>query len=304
MSRGFGNGIIVPPLIAAVRPHRTQPRRLRLNLAGPLPSARAFSLGVAAILLVSSVASGQSLRARIEEHHRVYVPPGAGKFATVVAIPGCSGVSLNSPATDEGRPGDQGDLLFRTHYPRKAERLRDAGFAVFLIDYLSAEHVINACSGEIALERIAEYIAESIAFARAKSFVDTDRIHIIGWSLGGRGLLAWLQALAEENPSVRSVIAVYAGCASAEPWKVVVPMLMLLGGADDIAPPDECQRLVASLPKGQRVSLRLYPGGRHGFDIEGAPPMVDVGGGHTIGNQPEAAQAAWREIVTFLGPAE
>ena len=164
------------------------------------------------LLAASSVASSQSLRARIEEHHRLYVPTGEGRFATVVTLPGCSGVSLDSPLTDEGRPGDEGDRLFRTHYPRMAERLRDIGFAVLLVDYLAGEGVQNACSGEIALETIADYIAESVAFARTRSFVDANRIHIIGWSMGGRGLLEWIQTRTAGTLAADSVVAVYAGC--------------------------------------------------------------------------------------------
>ncbi len=258
---------------------------------------------IAAVLLVSHMASGQSLRSRIEEHHRLYVPAGDGTFATVVALPGCSGVSLNSPATDEGRPGDEGDRLFRTHYPKMAERLRDAGFAVFLVDYLSAEGVLNACGDKIALETIAKYITEAVALVRERSFVDTSRIHIIGWSMGGRGLLEWLQSQTASSSSVQSVVAVYAGCAAAKPWNASIPTLMLLGGADDLAPAGECQDVVAQLPEGHQVSVRVYPDGRHGFDVEDAPPIVEIGGGNPVYDA-EAAREAWQDIVAFLGPVE
>ena len=182
-----------------------------------------------------------------------------------------------------------------------AERLRDIGFAVLLVDYLAGEGVQNACSGEIALETIADYIAESVAFARTRSFVDANRIHIIGWSMGGRGLLEWIQTRTAGTLAADSVVAVYAGCAAAAPWDVSLPVLMLLGGADDIAPPDVCQRLARALPDDHQVTVRVYPNGRHGFDIEGAPPIVDAGGGFTLGYNAEAADGAWREIRSFLG---
>jgi len=283
---------------------RSAPKRLRLKYIDAAPHVRAAFLMIAAVLLVSHMASGQSLRSRIEEHHRLYVPAGDGTFATVVALPGCSGVSLNSPATDEGRPGDEGDRLFRTHYPKMAERLRDAGFAVFLVDYLSAEGVLNACGDKITLETIAKYITESVALVRESSFVDTSRIHIIGWSMGGRGLLEWLQARTAASSSVHSVVAVYAGCAAANPWNAFLPTLMLLGGADDLASAGVCQDLVAQLPEGHQVSVRVYPGGRHGFDIEAAPPIAEIGGGQMPAYDEEAAREAWHDLVTFLVPVE
>jgi dienelactone hydrolase len=185
-----------------------------------------------------------------------------------------------------------------------AERLRHAGFAVVLVDYLSAEGVLNACGGKITVETIAKYITESVALVREKSFVDTSRIHIIGWSMGGRGLLEWLQARTAASSSVRSVVAVYAGCAAANPWNGLIPTLMLLGGADDLAPASVCQDLVARLPDGHQVSVRVYPDGRHGFDIEGAPPILEIGGGQTLGYHEEAAREAWHDVVTFLVPVE
>jgi dienelactone hydrolase len=253
---------------------------------------------------MTSRGSAQSLRSRLLEHHRAYVPAKDGVFPTVVAIPGCSGVSLDSPSTDEGRPGDPGDPLFRRHFPRIAKRLRDAGFAVLLVDYLSAEGVLNACNGEIRRERIAEYISEAVGFARSQPFVDAAQVNVIGWSLGGVGLLAWLEQLPEGSAPVRSAIGVYPGCGNAQPWKADVPVLMLLGGADDITPPEQCESLVRSLPDGLRVTVRLYDGARHGFDNEEAPSVVDVGGGRTIGCQSEAAHAAWTEILAFLGASQ
>ena len=254
--------------------------------------------------MTTSRGSAQSIRSRLLEHHRAYVPAKDGVFPTVVAIPGCSGVSLDSPSTDEGRPGHRGDPLFRRHFPRMAKRLRDAGFAVLLVDYLSAEGVVNACGGEIPRERIAEYISEAIDYARSQTFVDAAQVNVIGWSLGGIGLLAWLEQLPEGSAPVRSAIGVYPGCGSAQPWKADVPVLMLLGGADDITPPEQCESLVQSLADDLQVKARKYDGARHGFDIEEAPAVIDAGGSRTIGHQHAAAHAAWAEILAFLGASQ
>ncbi len=57
---------------------------------------------------------------------------------------------------------------------------------------------MKACGGEIDDERIAEYISESVAWAQEVDFVDSTRIHVIGWSMGGGGMLAWLHGARTE----------------------------------------------------------------------------------------------------------
>jgi dienelactone hydrolase len=101
-------------------------------------------------VVVSSAMTAQPTGSDIERNLRTYFPSGDERFPTVVAIPGCSGVSLRGTETDDGRPGDEADRLFRRHYARMAERLRDGGFAVVLVDYLTAENVDNTCGGEIS----------------------------------------------------------------------------------------------------------------------------------------------------------
>lgn len=260
-------------------------------------------LVVAAVLLaivVSAVTAAQTVDDRLLENHRWYLPSSDGTIPTIVAIPGCSGVSLNSPQTDEGRPGYRDDVLFRLHYPSMAERLREAGYAVLLIDLLTAEGVINACSGEIEAARIAQYITAAIESARTQPRVDSSRIFLLGWSMGGGGLLSWLSDTDAASASVRGAVTVYPGCGGIEPIDAQIPLLMLLGAADDIADPGECQELVARSPSRTLITSRIYEGARHGFDIESAPEVLDIGNGMTVGHQKQAAEKAWQEILGFL----
>lgn len=125
-----------------------------------------------------SDAVAQDLVQRVAQHSRLYLPPGSGPFQTIVAIPGCSGVSFDSPRTDEGRPGREGDRLFRRFYPQMSDRLSQSGFAVLLVDYLSAEEVSNTCSGEIDLSRVAAYIGAALQFAGTLGAIERSRIHL------------------------------------------------------------------------------------------------------------------------------
>jgi dienelactone hydrolase len=249
--------------------------------------------------------SGQSLRDKIAENHLAYFPSEEGRFRTLIAMPGCSGISSDNPSAEESNPQlHDDDLLFRRHYRFTAEKLREEGFVVLLVNIHTAEGLLTACAGEIKSERIAEYINEAVAWARDLPHVDPDNIHIIGWSMGGRGVLKWLDGPRSEATNVRSAIAVYPGCEEQATLSISMPILMLLGGSDDIAIPSVCEELVRSVPIKRHITVENYAGARHGFDILDAPPIMYCCGGKTIGYQQEAAEKSWQAILGFLSGSD
>ena len=261
----------------------------------------ANALMVVLLLSLSGFSSGQTLRDLVIENHYSYIPSEQGHFPTLIAIPGCSGISSDNLAVEESNPQlREGDHLFRRHYRYMAEKLKAEGFVVLLVNIHTAENLLTACAGEIQSERIAEYINESVAWARGLPFVDSDNMHLIGWSMGGGGVLKWLHGPRSEATSVRSAVAVYPGCSGHTTLTIPMPILMLLGGSDEIAIPSVCEELVDSAPIKQHITVENYPGARHGFDIQDAPPILESGGGRTIGYQQEAAEASWQAILEFL----
>jgi dienelactone hydrolase len=181
-----------------------------------------------------------------------------------------------------------------------AERLRGRGFAVVLVDYLSAEGVANTCGREISHERVGEYVGASLEFARNLPTTDSQRLFVIGWSHGGAGVIAWLQALGTDDSRAVGAVAVYPECDSRGPWRSAMPLLVLLGEADDIALPERCDRIARQLLEGTDLQIHRYAGGRHGFDMTEGPEVLDLGGGMTLGRNDEAGAAAWSEIFRFL----
>lgn len=266
-----------------------------------------YACAFIAVLLLSLPVfpSGQTLRDLVVENHYSYIPSKQGHFPTLIAIPGCSGISSENPRAEEADPQlREDDLLFRRHYRYMAEKLKAEGFAVLLVNIHAAEGLLTACADPIDSERIAEYINEAVAWVRELPYVDTDKLHIIGWSMGGGGVLKWLNRPRNEATSVRSAIVVYPPCNKLKNLSISIPVLMLLGGSDDIADPTICEDLVGSVANEQRITVYNYPGARHGFDIEDAPPVLDIGNGMTVGYQKEAADASWVAILQFLAMSE
>lgn len=256
-----------------------------------------------AVLLLSlpGFSSSQTLRDLVAENHYSYIPSGQGRFPTLIAIPGCSGISSDNSTAEESNPQlSEGDLLFRRHYHYMAEKLMAKGFVVLLVNINAAEGLLIACADPIDGERIAEYINVAVAWASELPYVDPDKIHIIGWSMGGRGVLKWLDGPRSEAIGVRSAIAVYPQCRGYRTLSISMPILMLLGGSDDIAIPSVCEELVDSVAIKQHITVENYPGARHGFDVQDAPPMLESGNGKTVGYQKEAAEASWQAILEFL----
>lgn len=258
-------------------------------------------IAIALTLLFLTPAHSEELPDLIIQHHFEFIPSGDGPFPTLVAMPGCSGIAFTDAAVEAAHPDlREDDRLFRRHYLQMSERLSNHGFAVLLINVHAVEGVLTACGGEIEAERIAAYIDESIGWAQTLSFVDPMQLHVIGWSMGGGGVMAWLHGPRSSAPAVNSLIAVYPACRGREDLTISAPVLMLLGGADDIAEPSVCKALVERSPIQASISTHIYPGARHGFDIVDAPPMLAINDSMSVGYHKDAAEAAWLEILSFL----
>jgi dienelactone hydrolase len=251
-----------------------------------------LAIGVsAASLTVAQQSDG--IRERVKANYRLYRPDGAGPFPTVIAVPGCSGVSFVESGGSSGE-GSRVDDLFRQHYPRMSERFVKKGYAVILLDYLGAHGVDSACGGEVSVREVGEYVTATADFAKSLEVVDDSRITLVGWSRGGGGVLDALATVSQsDEPSFSSVVAFYPNCHESRPWVSRIPTLLLLGAIDDIDPPEMCETVVANLADPSSVRVHKYEGARHGFDLSEAPPVMELGNGRSIGFNSEASTQAW-----------
>jgi len=215
--------------------------------------------------------------------YRVFRPGAPGSHPAVAFVSGCDGFAPPmAPAV----------------YERRAERLRGLGHVVVFVDYLGRRG-LKSCGGAVTHEDAARDLGEAVAWLRAQPFVDASRITAMGWSYGGRAVLVALVRHAGADASFARAIVLYPDCRALAPWRGSVPVLMLLGGADEMTPATLCQDVVTRLPVPGAVKLVVYPGALHGFDIPDLPAKMRYGFA-TIGHHPAATAAAWTEIERFL----
>lgn len=233
-------------------------------------------------------------------------PAGPGPFPAVILLHGCHGVSAS------------------TH--EWARWLRDLGYVALIVDSWAARGMREGCSPQSPdlpnTERFDDAVG-ALRFLHTRPEVDRERVGVIGWSNGGVFAMALVNGPSHERarrrgvtlpePGVRAAVAVYpGGCFSLVAERAVRPLLLLMGDADDWTPPRRCVEMVEAMRgRGADVSIVLYPGAVHYFDVEGQartylPDVVNrekPGGccGATVGYDRRAAADARRRVAEFFG---
>jgi dienelactone hydrolase len=222
---------------------------------------------LAAVLgLVGCALDETSGQRALESHSRIQRPQTSGPFAAILLVPGCRGVTPARLQT--------------------ATELVSRGYLVAFVDYVAAHGRAGPCASEVSAGDIARDIRALSAHVRSLADVRARAIGVIGWSLGGAGVLASLVGVEfDRQPPFDAAVVFYPVCRGLLPWKTSVPTLLLLAGQDQMAPPADCEDVV--LRSAGRVRIQTYADARHGFDT---PDDL----------QPEAAREAWSETLLHL----
>jgi len=221
-------------------------------------------------------------------------PDGPGPFAAVVLLSGCFGISQHEVAA--------------------AETLKSWGYAALALDLLGGG---NACSDPASGARAAERNAyTALHYLATQPFVDPGKVAVVGYSMG-----AWAALTDVEQGSLqggqaehfRSAVLYYPWCGSSN-GVMTVPVLILIGDADDWCPASLCKEMVAhqsdaSVQRpsegGVPVKLVVYPEAAHDFDF---PGLDTKHLGHVVKTDEPAAKDAEVQMHAFLretlgGPA-
>jgi dienelactone hydrolase len=203
----------------------------------------------------------------------VYKPDGAGPFPAVIAMHDCSGLT-NSTGRVAAKYREWAQLLVRD------------GFLVLFPESYVSRGLGNQCGVRNRPVRPEhELVGDANAARRWLSQqpdVRADRISLLGWSNGASSVL-WTvrpQHRADDRPDFRSAVAFYPVCRRLEStaWSARVPTLILIGAADDVTSPQECEHMVAGAKgRSARISLMVYPGALHDFDHPNRPPQLRTG---------------------------
>lgn len=236
----------------------------------------------------------------------MYRPPGPGPFPAVVAMHGCGGLWR-----------DNGKLS--TRHSDWGERLAEAGFLVLMPDSYGSRKLGSQCGvKDLTVRPSRERVVDANAsrqWLQMREDVLPGSISLLGWSGGGSAILAASRKdrrPADAKPDFTRAVAFYPGCrlqSESTSFAARLPVLILMGDADDWTPPAPCDFLAkAAQARGEKVELVLYPGALHDFDH----PRLEVRertdiaysatgtGKATVGTNPAAREDALKRVKAFL----
>jgi dienelactone hydrolase len=254
-----------------------------------------------AVVSFENVTPGAALRIPAEE----FRPSRSGVFPAVVLMHGCHGVSESNRDW--------------------ARWLSERGYVALVVDSWRPRGLTEACTPGEELLNTARFddAIGALRWLHGRPYVDRQRVGIIGWSNGGVFAMAAVNGPTFERtrkrgvqipePGFRAAVGVYpGGCFSLVNERSVRPLLLLIGADDDWTLASECVQLAeAQRAKGADVTLVVYPGAVHYFDVKGQPRawIADVENrnrpnkccGATVGYDAAADADAHRRVAEFFG---
>jgi dienelactone hydrolase len=184
-------------------------------------------------------------------------------------------------------------------------RFTSLGYALLIVDSFNPRGVTNGCSPDYwskPADRVADAFG-ALAYLTQVSFIDRDRIAVIGHSQGADVALLAVTPGGEEilfDRHFRAAIAYYPWCGGFN-GTVAVPTVILVGELDDWTPAAGCQKMMARRSsEGAPLRLVVYPGAYHAFDAVTLRDRPTTFLGHHLEYNEAADRAAWAETVTAL----
>ncbi len=268
-------------------------RTIRLA-AGLLAGAGLLAACASAVQFDSSTTWKREKPTRV--HALLYRPDGPGPFPAVVLMHHAGGLY--------NRRGEM-----RALYPQWAGKLKKWGYVSLIVDTYGSRGVEHR--SDIGHWKDREYqIADAfgaLTYLHGQSFVDRERIAVMGFSRGGYAVLNTIAEggmAMDHKPPVpfRAGVAFYPICSDHPNAKFAAPLLILVGEKDDSTPAFICETTVTSARSlGSQASIIIYPGAHHSFDDpEKVPLRYYSGEGYHMGYQRKAHQASIEEVRRFL----
>ena len=241
---------------------------------------------VLSIPVGSYAADKTEIRELLSKHYRLEKPEGPGPFPAVMMVPGCSGFDAE---------------FQKAFYDGVQSQLVKLGFVTLRVNYLAARNV-PICWPHVPTDDVAGDICIAAEYLRQQLFVKKGAINVMGWSYGGTGALqALLRTENREPVNIAAVVVYYPACERAQKWdsEITVPVLVLVGANDNVAPFWQCEELFGDISKRPNLTVRKYDNAHHSFDNSTLPAEKQYVFG-TLGYNEAAAKSAWKQVTTFL----
>lgn len=284
----------------------------RLALAGLLLAAAAHAATPKTVYFPS--ADGKT-----ELVGYLFLPDAAGAHPAVVMLHGRSGPyssNVNGGCTTvaRGTPSACGASTLSRRHQMWGEYWASHGHAALLVDSFGprgrghgyGRHTHDDPERDAVNERTVRPLdAEgALAWLVAQPGVKRERVMLQGWSNGGSTVLNTLQRQAEApqgGPRFRAALAFYPGCGPkallARKLNLDVPLMLLLGSADEEVSPTVCREVAArSGGPGGAPQVQWYDGATHDFDDPGKARQA-------VPANRDAQADALRRAAVFIGAA-
>ena len=235
----------------------------------------------------------------------LYVPDTPGPHRAIVALHGCSGLD-----DAKGSPSDR--------HADWGQRWAKAGFVALFPDSFGSRGLGPQCKNserEVhpSRERVDDADA-ALKFLAARADVDAHEIALVGWSNGGSSTLYAVEPkhAPTGGADFARAVAFYPGCRTpleTGRWRTRLPLLILIGAADDWTPAAPCVDIAAAAKaNGEPVEIVTYPGAYHDFDhpnlpvhtVEGLAFTAGGSGVAHTGTNPAARADAIERAMEFL----
>jgi dienelactone hydrolase len=186
------------------------------------------------------------------------------------------------------------------------ERLSGWGYAVLRLDSFSARGVQTVCAPALqplvtAVDRSGDVISAAL-WLRTQPQIDGARIGVLGDSPGGGTAVTVTRRQYEVlYPGLlKAAVAHYGPCRSPE-LHGTVPLLALAGDADTWGfPARTCMEFAAALRADQPITVKIYPGVVHSFEVPN-PGQLTYSQGHPVQYNAAAAEDSYAQVKAFLG---
>jgi dienelactone hydrolase len=237
----------------------------------------------------------------------------AAKKPAVIMLHGCGGI---------GR-----DRKLNARHAMWKDWLNERGFVVVFPESFTSRGFEEICTQKFSDRTLkqSDRVDDVIATRRwllARDDIDASKIVLWGFSHGGGTVLATItkrvgDELAPETKFAQT-ISFYPGCTnymmSARVPKISSPLALLIGESDDWTPAAPCKAWVKTLQEHKfPATITTFPDAHHDFDNPNGKLRVrkdvpnGVNGaekGVTVGPNPEAREAAKRQVAELLKPLQ